>query len=254
MDIHMSHMNDLILVDDRKGAILRAAFCQGVQFLDDRHELWNNGVQIMSRPFFQGFCKDRVVCVSAGVGNDLYSLLKINVMEHQETDQFRDHHAWVRIIDLDRSIVGKVMVIAASCGTFLKDKLRAGGNHEILLVDTEQTAVLIGVIRVEEKSQVFGDILFVKGDAVTDYGFIYRVQIKKIQCVGASFVSGNRKFIKSCRVFFSCQRHRENSVRSLCRTGIRQPEIRSLILYIVLEILMEKTAVIAKSHTVARKI
>lgn len=116
----------------------------------------------MSRPFFQGFCKDRVVCVSAGVGNDLYSLLKINVMEHQETDQFRDHHAWVRIIDLDRSIVGKVMVIAASCGTFLKDKLCAGGNHEILLVDTEQTAVLIGVIRVEEKSQVFGDILLSK--------------------------------------------------------------------------------------------
>ena len=191
MDIHMSHMNDLILVDDRKGAILRAAFCQGVQFLDDRHELWNNGVQIMSRPFFQGFSMERVVCVSAGVGNDLYSLLKINVMEHQETDQFRDHHAWVRIIDLDRSIVGKVMVIAASCGTFLKDKLCAGGNHEILLVDTEQTAVLIGVIRVEEKSQVFGDILFVKGDAVTDYGFIYRVQIKKVQCIGASFVSGS---------------------------------------------------------------
>ena len=254
MDIHVCHMNNLVLVNDCQGGVFGPFLSHSIKLFDDRHKLRNNGLQIMSRPFFQGFGKDCVVCVSTGICNNLHCFFKIDIMKHKQTDQFRDHHARVCIVDLDRSIVSEIVIITSSCDTFRKNKLCTGGNHEILLIDTEQTSVFVGIIRIEEKSQVFGNVLFVKGDSFTDHGFINSVQVKKIQGVGSSFISCNRKLIKSCRVFLSCQRYWENSVCSLSRTGIGQPEIRSFILDIVFEVLVKKTAMVAKSYTVARKI
>ena len=38
--------------------------------------------------------------------------------------------------------------------------------HEILLVDTKHSSFFIAVIRIEEQSQVFGNIGLIKGDSL----------------------------------------------------------------------------------------
>src|SRR5699024_10520339 len=125
--------------------------------------------------------------------NDLYSFFKLDAVKLQKTDQFRDHHAWMGVVDLNGGIVSQIMVIAAPGFTFLEDQLSACGNHEILLVDTQKTSIVVRIVRVQEKGQVLCDVFFVKGDAFSDNGLVHRIQVKKIQAVGTSFVAGKRK-------------------------------------------------------------
>ena len=143
MDIHMCHMHDLILVNDGKRSIIGTAFCKNIQFFDDRHKLRNNGIEIMTRPFFQSFCENRVVGVSTGFCYDLDCFIKIDSMLTEEADQFRDDHARMCVVDLNCCIIRKVMVIASTVSAFFKNQLSTCRNHEILLIDTKQTAIFI---------------------------------------------------------------------------------------------------------------
>ena len=52
------------------------------------------------------------------------------------------------VIDLDRHVLMKLAKVVPLVLTFLEDKLRTVGHHKILLVDAEQVAGPIAVIRV----------------------------------------------------------------------------------------------------------
>ena len=98
----------------------------------------------MTWPFFQSFCKNRMIGICTSICYDLNCLIKADSVFLKEADQLRDYHTWVCIIDLDSCIVGKVMIVTSTCSTFVENKLSTGRNHEILLIDTKQSAVFIG--------------------------------------------------------------------------------------------------------------
>ena len=104
----------------------------------------------MTWPFFQSFCKNRMIGICTSICYDLNCLIKADSVFLKEADQLRDYHTWVCIIDLDSCIVGKVMIVTSTCSTFVENKLSTGRNHEILLIDTKQSAVFIGVVWIEE--------------------------------------------------------------------------------------------------------
>ena len=195
-----------------------------------------------------------MISIGAGICNDLYSFFKLDAVKLQKADQLRDHHTGMGIVDLNGGIVSQIVVIAAPGCTFLKDQLGACGNHEILLVDTQKLAVVVRIVRIQKQCQVFCNVLFVKGDAVSDNGFIYRIQIEKIQAVCPSLVAGDRESVKAGGILFSRKRYREKDIRRLCRALGSQPVIGRFILHAVFEILMEKSAVIAEPHAVSRKV
>ena len=80
------------------------------------NELRHNCIEIGARPLFQCFRQNRMVGVSAGPGDDLNGFFKLNAFFAEQTDQLRNDHARVGIVDLNGSVIRKIMVIAATCG------------------------------------------------------------------------------------------------------------------------------------------
>ena len=112
VDIHMCHVNQIIFVND--GYIFLWIFCFDflIQFFDDRYKVRNYIKKVVHRPFFQSFCEDGMVCVSTYFGYNLSSFVEVDSALCQETDQFRNDHTWVSIVDLDHCVVCKVMQVA----------------------------------------------------------------------------------------------------------------------------------------------
>ena len=178
VDIHMCHMNQIVLVDDCHIFLWIFCFDFLIQFFDDRYKVRNYIKKVVHWPFFQSLCKDGMVCVSTYVGYDLSSLIKVDSALCQKANQFRNDHTWVSIVDLDHCVVCKVMQVAAFFCCFVKDELSSIGYHEVLLEDTEFTSVIIAVIRIQEQCQVVKDVLFVKGNSIVNHGFICQINVK----------------------------------------------------------------------------
>ena len=131
-----------------------------------------------------------MIGVRTGFGNNVNRLIHGDATLCQQPDQFRDNHGRMSIVDLDNSIVIEVMEVGASLHTLVQNQLRTAAYHEILLINTELSAFLIRIIRVEEQGQVLRNVGFVKGDAILDDGFIYSVHIKEMEFISSVFIAG----------------------------------------------------------------
>ena len=152
----------------------------------------NHFFQIIHGPFFQSFCQDGVVCISAGLAYNFHSLIHGKSFSGKKTDQFRDDHRWVGVVDLDHHMLIQFMEIIAFILTLFQDQLSAAAYHKILLVDTELPSIIIRVIRVKEQGKVLLNLLFVKVNTVLRYkAFINGIYIKKMKAVAAGLVTGN---------------------------------------------------------------
>ena len=254
MDVHMCHVDDIVLVDDGERRIFRAGPCQRVELLDDRHQLRNDRVEVRARPLFKCLRKNRMIRISAGLRHNLDRLLEVDAVLAEQADELRDDHARVRVVDLDRRVVREIMVVTATCCALLEDQLRTGGHHQILLVDTETTAGLVGIVRVEEQRQVLVDGGLVEGDAVMDDALVDGIEVEEVQGVRAALVAGHRELIEACGIRLACELHRIGHV-GLLRPAVRgQPWVRLFVLDIPLEGLVEQAEVVAEANAVARQV
>ena len=162
MDIHICHMYLLIFVNDGNGFVIGSFLDDCIQLFDDWHQLRNNCLQISFRPFFQGFCKDCMVRVSADICDDGDCFFEFNSFFFQETNEFWNDHGWVSVIDLDCCIVSKIVEVASAFHTFFENELGSGTDHQVLLVDAKHTSCIITVIWVEEQCKILGNIRLVK--------------------------------------------------------------------------------------------
>jgi len=195
-----------------------------------------------------------VVGVGAGLGNDLHSFVKVNAFFTQQTDQLRDDHAGVSVVDLDGGIVGQIVVVAAPGGALGQNELRTGRDHQILLVDPQAAAGLIGIVRVEEQGQVLVDGSFVEGNAVVDDALIDGVEVEQVQGIGAALVTGDGQLVQAGGVFLACQLYRVGDIGLFGPAVGGEPRVGLLILYTVLKGLPEQAEVIPQTHTVAGQI
>ena len=159
-------MDALILIDDRYFLIFVFLLCLCVQLVDNRHQVRNNLLEVIDRPFFQCLCQDGVVGVSTGLAYNIDGFLHGKASLLQQTDQLRNDHGRMGIVDLDHNVIIQLVQIVALLLALHEDKLCAFADHEILLVDTKQLSGTVAVIRVEEQCQVFLDLMLVKVDAV----------------------------------------------------------------------------------------
>ena len=192
-----------------------------------------------------------MVGVGAGLGNNLHSFVKVNAFFTQQTDQLRDDHAGVSVVDLDGGIVGQIVVVAAPGGALGQNELRTGRDHQILLVDPQAAAGLIGIVRVEEQGQVLVDGSFVEGNAVVDDALIDGVEVEQVQGIGAALVTGDGQLVQAGGVFLACQLYRVGDIGLFGPAVGGEPRVGLLILYTVLKGLPEQAEVIPQTHTVA---
>ena len=82
------------------------------------------------------------------------------------------------IVDLNGDVFVELAQIVTQFFLFPNNILSSIAHHEILLVDTQEFAVVIGVVRIEEQGQVFGNVLFIEVYTIGDNGWIYGREIK----------------------------------------------------------------------------
>ena len=166
VDIHVSHVNTAVTIQNSGAGILCAGTGQIVQLMDNGHQLGDHSFQIVAGPFFKCLCQNGVVGIGAGIGDDLDCLIKGNTLFAQQADQLGNNHAGMGVIDLNGGVIGQIVVVAAPRGALGQNQLGTGADHQILLVDAQHPTGLIGVVGVEEESQVFVDLALVKEDVV----------------------------------------------------------------------------------------
>ena len=137
MDVDMCHVHSLVLVDDLYLFIF-VFLCHTVtQLLDDGNQLRNYFFNISQRPLLQSFCQDGVVGIRAGATYHINGFIHgESFLSGEDTDQFRDNHGRMGIVDLDCHMLRQCMQIIAFFLYFLQDQLGTVAYHEVLLVNT----------------------------------------------------------------------------------------------------------------------
>ena len=195
-----------------------------------------------------------MVGVGAGLGDDFHGFREGNALFAQQPDQLGNHHAGMGVVDLDGRVVRQVVVIAAPGGAFLQNQLGTGGNHQVLLIDPQLTACLVGVVGVQEQGQVFVDGGLVKGDAVVYNAFIHGVNIEQVQGVGAALVAGDRQPVKPGGVGFAPQGNGVGGVRLFRPAVGAEPGVGLLLLHAAGEGLTEQAEMIPQAHAVTGQV
>ena len=250
----MRHMHNLGFINNGSRIIFRLFTYQLIQLFNHRNQLRNYRVEILLRPLFQSLRENRMVRIRANLCHDFNRFFKFNPFFTQKADQFRDHHRRMGVIDLDCRIVGKIMEIAAPFLAFFQNHLRACADHKILLIDPQEPSCIVAVIRVKEQGQILGNLCFIKRDPFLDQRRIHGIQIKQVQIVRTSLISGNCQLIKPCRIILSCKGYGISLFGFLRPFVSAQPKIRRLTLALVLKFLMKQAAVIPKANPIPRKV
>ena len=254
MDIHMCHMHTSVLVDDGNFFPFIFGFRPGIQLKDDRKQMRNHLFQIIDRPFFQRFGKDRMVSVRTGLADYMDCLIQSKSSLLKQTDQFRDYHGRMGIVDLDHHMLIQVMQVIAFLIALLQDQLCAVADHEILLVDTQKLSGAVTVVRIQEQGQVFLDLVLVKTDTVARHDpLIHRIYIKQMQTVASGIITRYINVIQH-RVHGKILKRHLEGYRLLHQPALcGKPWILHLFLLVVHKHLAEQSEMVVQADTVARK-
>ena len=249
----MRHMHTVVLINDVHGFIVVFIFYAQIQFMNDRHDLRCHFFNKRKRPFFQRFRQNRMIGVRARICRNFNGLVQFDSFLHQKTDQFRNDHRRMGVVDLNGYILCQIMEIRSPLLCFIQDQLCRIADHEILLIYAQQTAIFVTVIRVQEQRKIFLNVLFVKIDSFINDLFIDGIDVKQMQNI--------------CTVVVSCHKnvvHYRNYVIFSQRNGIFpfafdepavvfHPGIRQFFLHPFFEYLAEKSKMIIQTDSVARQ-
>ena len=195
-----------------------------------------------------------MVGVGTGLGDNFHSFVKFNALLAQQADQLGDDHAGMGVVDLDGSVVGQIVVVAAAGGALGQDELGTGTDHQVLLVNAQAAAGLVAVIGVQEQRQVLVDVGLVKLDAVMDNRLIDGVQVEQVQGVGAALVAGDGQLVQAGGVLLAGQLDRVGNVGLFGPAVVGQPGVGQLVLHALREGLVEQAEVVTQAHAVAGQV
>ena len=100
-----------------------------------------------------------MIRIGAGFRHQLNCLIHVKaLLFHQQADEFRDDHGRMRIVDLNLGIVGQPCIIIMVCLHLPQNELGCTAAEEILLINSQQIAVLIRIVRIQEERQILIDL------------------------------------------------------------------------------------------------
>ena len=194
VDVHVGHVYGVVLVDDGDARVVVLGLRDLIELDDNVGDGGRDLLQAGERPLLERLGKNRVVGVGDHGAHDGNGLVKLDVvLGGEQADELGNDHGGVRIVDLDHGVVGQVVQVAAALDGLVDEELGGVAHHEVLLVDAKKTALLIGIIRIEEQGEVLGDLGLVEVDgAAGDQAVIDACQIEQTQAVlGGLAVTGH---------------------------------------------------------------
>ena len=148
--------------DGRDGCIIQtvaAGFSQhaAVDRIDDLHVARQQAFKQRQRPAFQCFGQERVVGIAHRLARDLQRLAKFQpVLIDEQTHDFCDRDRRVRVVQLDRRMVGKRADVALILDVAPDDVLNGSGGEEIFLPQPQLLPGRAGVGGIEHAHQRIG--------------------------------------------------------------------------------------------------
>ena len=142
---------------------------QGIDQIDDLHVAREQALHQRHRPGFKRLGQQRVVRIGErglGDGPGLLPADAVNIDE--QPHQLGDRDRRVRIVELDRHLVGKLRDIAVLFQVTVDEVLQRGGREEIFLAQPKFLASRGRVAWIEHLGDRFGPDLFgLRGDVIT---------------------------------------------------------------------------------------
>ncbi len=131
-----------------------------VDLINNLHVAWQNFLEHRNRPCFQRLRHQGVVGVGKGAHRNVPSLIPLHTMNiQQHTHQFGDSDGRVRIVELNRNLVGQVAQILMLFAEAIKHILQRGAYEEILLLEPEFFSHRSCVIGVKNLGNIFSLVL-----------------------------------------------------------------------------------------------
>ena len=128
----------------------------GVDRVDDLHVARQQPLEQRHRPAFQRFGQQRVVGVGEGPLGDVPGLVEVDAVDvHQEPHQLGDGDRRMRVVQMDRRLVGQREQVAELAEMPLHDVLQRGGREEILLPQPQFLSSLVRIRRIKHARQRF---------------------------------------------------------------------------------------------------
>ena len=134
VNIHVSHVNTIVSVDNVYRLIVTALADPVVQLPDNGKQMRNYLLHVIHGPLLKSLCKDGVIRISAGLCNHINGFVHCKTMKSKLSDKLRNNHGRMCIIDLDSYMFVQIVKIISGIQSFLNNKLGAAANHEILLI------------------------------------------------------------------------------------------------------------------------
>ena len=245
MNVNVSHVDGIIPVNNGHGLVGKAAAHLIIQHLDNGNQLRHAFLQIRHRPFLQGLSQNGVVGVGAGPGYHINGFIHIHSPFHQKTDQLRNDHGGMGVIDLDYCVIRQIRKNAAFGGTLIQNQAGGIAYHKILLVNAQLATGLIAVIRIEKQRQVPGYILLVKGDGIfPNQRLIDAFHIKKMELICAVLIAGHLDVIKTGGEGKTVEGNLVGNIGLLEPGRIFHPGIGCFLLQVIFKYLLKKTEMI----------
>ena len=131
-----------------------------------------------------------MVRISTGPAHDLYRIVYCeSLIPGEQPDELRYHHGRMRVVDLYGYMLVHLIEIVACLLHLLDDELCSVGHHEVLLIDTQEVAGLVRIIRIQEEREVLLYILLVEVYTALYKRLVQTLQVEEVQLVHTVLVS-----------------------------------------------------------------
>jgi hypothetical protein len=122
-----------------------------VDALDDLHVTRQRVAHQVGRPPLQGLRHQRVVGISQRAHGHVDRLVEMELMlVDQQAHEFGTGDCRMRVVQLDRRLVGKLMGRMARADEATHDVLQGGGGQQVLLLQPEFLALVGRVVGIED--------------------------------------------------------------------------------------------------------
>ena len=124
-----------------------------VDFLYEHVESRHEGAEGVDGPLLERLGHDRVVGVRDGLLADLEREVEVDVLlVNEKTHELGTAHGGVGVVGVDAHVVAQVLpVLAVLALVVAQNRLKAGRDEQVLLLESQDAAVLARVVRVEDR-------------------------------------------------------------------------------------------------------
>ena len=131
--------------------------------------------------FFERLGHDRVVGEGDGLLGDPVGEVKVDaLLVHEQTHELGAAHGGVRVVGVDADVLAEVLPVGPELALVgAQDRLQAGRDEQVLLLEAQHAAVLAGVVGVEDR----GDGLDV-GAELVGAGVVAGVEGVEVEVLG----------------------------------------------------------------------